>query len=128
MESDKLSGTLIGLTAKILRLEATIMDKYRKIMSAVMGQQQQERRKEIRRISEIMCLSVDESPPMVALLDGAASLAALYDLCSIYGIDTTYEYAELKERMEYLMMIMQEELKERFPAPAQRRKVGGNDI
>lgn len=96
------------------------MNKYKKIMRLVMEKEGGERSRAVRRITETMCLSIDESPPMVALSDGAAIMAAMFDLCSIHNIDTVSEFLEAKERMEYLFEIMLDEMRSRFPT--QRRK------
>lgn len=99
------------------------MDKYRKIMATVMKQAPENRHREIRRISDTMALSVDESPPMVAIMDGAATLAALYDLCIIHRIDTTHEMLEIQERVEYLIAAMQDDMREMFPSRQQKKEV-----
>ena len=58
------------------------MDKYKSILEQVRGKNDKKaKEKEAAAIAEVMCLSVDESPHMIALEDGAAILAALYTLC-----------------------------------------------
>ena len=104
------------------------MNKYKKIMRLVMEKEEGERRREVRRITETMCLSIDESPPMVALSDGAAIMAAMFDLCSIHNIDTASEFLEAKERMEYLFEIMLDEMRNRFPAQRRKKEKEVDDI
>lgn len=99
------------------------MDKYRKIMATVMRQEPQNRQKEIRRIYDTMALSVDESPPMVAIMDGAATLAALYDLCVIHNLNTTYEFLEIRERFEYLLAAMHDDMRDKFPTRRRSKEV-----
>lgn len=60
---------------------------------------------------------------MVAIMDGAATLAALYDLCIIHRIDTTHEMLEIQERVEYLIAAMQDDMREMFPSRQQKKEV-----
>ena len=97
------------------------MDKYRKILKAVRGKQQEkDQEKQARDIAETMCLSVDESPHMIAMEDGAAAIAAMYTLCVDDGLNTVAEYLELKDRLDGLLGDMHDKMRERYPVPAQR--------
>lgn len=93
------------------------MDKYRKIIEQVMEKiDKKAQEKEARDIAEIMCLSIDESPHMIALADGAAILAALYTLCVDDGIDTRGGYLELRDRMVYLIYDLYDDMSGKYPA------------
>lgn len=96
------------------------MDKYRKILKAVREKQQEkDREKQARNIAETMCLSVDESPHMIAMEDGAAAVAAMYTLCVEDGLDTVMEYLELKDRLDGLLGDMYDKMRAIYPVPAQ---------
>ena len=96
------------------------MDKYRKILKAVREKQQEkDREKQARNIAETMCLSVDESPHMIAMEDGAAAVAAMYTLCVEDGLNTVMEYLELKDRLDGLLGDMHDKMREIYPVPAQ---------
>lgn len=101
------------------------MEKYRKIMATVMRKDPADRKQAIRKIAETMALSVDESVPMVAITDGAATMAALYDLCIIQGIDVAHDMLEIKERVEYLLQTMEDEALEKFPSRSRKQREGG---
>ena len=93
------------------------MDKYRKIIEQVRSKgDKKSKKKEIDSIVEIMCLSIDESPHMIALADGAAILAALYTLCMDDDLDTRGGYLELRDRMVYLIYDMYDKMSEKYPA------------
>lgn len=97
------------------------MDKYRKILVAVRGKQQKkDQEKQARDIAETMCLSIDESPHMIAMEDGAAAIAAMYTLCVDDGLDTVMEYQELSEHLEGLLRDMYDKMRTIYPVPAQR--------
>lgn len=97
------------------------MDKYRKILKAVRGKQQKKgQEKQARDIAETMCLSVDESPHMIAMEDGAAAIAAMYTLCVDDGLDTVMAYLELREHLDGLLGDMYDKMRARYPVPAQR--------
>ena len=96
------------------------MDKYRKILATVRGKQhKKDQEKQVRDIAETMCLSVDESPHMIAMEDGAAAVAAMYTLCVDDGLDTVMEYLELKDRLDGLLGDMHDKMREIYPVPAQ---------
>jgi hypothetical protein len=96
------------------------MDKYRKILEAVRGKQhKKDQEKQVRDIAETMCLSVDESPHMIAMEDGAAAVAAMYTLCVDDGLNTVAEYLELKDRLDGLLGDMHDKMREIYPVPAQ---------
>lgn len=95
------------------------MDKYKKIIDQVRGKgDKKAKEKETDAIAEVMCLSVDESPHMIALEDGAVTLAALYTLCMDDGINTIGAYLEIRERLDNLLDDMYEKMRERYPVPA----------
>lgn len=97
------------------------MDKYRKIVKEVRGKQyKKDQEKQARNIAETMCLSVDESPHMIAMEDGAAAVAAMYTLCVEDGLDTVMEYLELKDRLDGLLGDMYDKMREIYPVPAHR--------
>lgn len=96
------------------------MDKYRKILKEVRGKQQEkDPEKQARDIAEIMCLSINESPHMIAMEDGAASVAAMYTLCVDDGLDTVMAYQELREHLDGLLGDMYDKMREIYPVPAQ---------
>lgn len=93
------------------------MNKYKKIIDQVqLKGDKRAQEKEARDIAEIMCLSIDESPHMLALADGAAILAALYTLCMDDDLDTRGGYLELRDRMVYLIYDMYDKMSEKYPA------------
>ena len=95
------------------------MDKYRKIIEQVRSKgDKKSQKKEIDSIVEVMCLSIDESPHMIALEDGAAILAALYTLCLDDDLDTRGGYLELRDRMVYLIYDMYDTMRDKYPVPA----------
>ena len=96
------------------------MDKYRKILKEVREKSEKEDRVKMAEvIAETMCLSVDESPYMIAMGDGAAAVAAMYTLCVEDGVNTVMEYLELKDRLDGLMSDMHDKMREIYPVPAQ---------
>lgn len=93
------------------------MDKYRKIIEQVRKKiDKRAQEKEARDIAEIMCLSIDESPHMIALADGAAILSALYTLCMDDDLDTRGGYLELRDRMVYLIYDMYDTMHDKYPS------------
>ena len=93
------------------------MDKYKKIIDQVRAKgDKKAQKKEIDSIVEVMCLSSDESPHMIALADGAAILSALYTLCLDDDLDTRGGYLELRDRMVYLIYDMYDKMSEKYPA------------
>lgn len=95
------------------------MDKYKKIIDQVRGKgDKKTKEKETDGVAEVMCLSVDDSPHMIALEDGAATLAALYTLCLDDGINTIGAFLEIRERLHNLMDDMHDKMRERYPVPA----------
>ena len=96
------------------------MDKYRKILKEVREKSEKEDRVKMAEvIAETMCLSVDESPHMIAMEDGAAAVAAMYTLCVDDGLNTVMEYLELKDRLDGLMSDMHDKMRAIYPVPAQ---------
>ena len=96
------------------------MDKYRKILKEVREKcEKKDQLKTVEGIAETMCLSVDESPHMIAMEDGAAAIAAMYTLCVDDGLDTVMEYLELKDRLDELLCDMYDKMRARYPVPAQ---------
>lgn len=96
------------------------MDKYRKILQAVREKSEEKGRvKTAEVIAETMCLSVDESPHMIAMEDGAAAVAAMYTLCVEDGLNTVMEYLELRDRLNGLMSDMHDKIREIYPVPSQ---------
>ena len=76
------------------------MNKYKKIIDQVRAKgDKKAQEKEADAIAEVMCLSIDDSPHMIALEDGAATLAALYTMCMDDGINTVGAYLEIRDRM-----------------------------
>jgi hypothetical protein len=97
------------------------MDKYRKIVKEVRGKQhKKDQEKQARNIAETMCLSVDESPHMIAMEDGAAAVAAMYTLCVEDGLDTVMAYQELREHLDGLLGDMYDKMREIYSVPAHR--------
>ena len=97
------------------------MDKYRKILQAVREKSEKEDRVKMAEvIAETMCLSVDESPHMIAVEDGAAAIAAMYTLCVDDGLNTVAEYLELKDRLDGLLGDMHDKMRAIYPVPAHR--------
>lgn len=101
------------------------MDKYKKIIEQVREKgNKKAQEKEAAAIAEVMCLSIDDSPHMIAMEDGAATLAALYTLCVDDGIDTRGGYLELRDRMVYLVYDMYDKMREKYPVPTQATSEG----
>lgn len=101
------------------------MDKYKRILEQVRSKDNKKaQEKEAAAIAEVMCLSVDESPHMMALEDGAATLAALYTLCLDDYVDTRGSYLELRDRMVYLVYDMYDKMREKYPVPTQATSEG----
>lgn len=93
------------------------MDKYRKIIEQVRSKgDKKSQKKEIDSIVEVMCLSVDESPHMIAMEDGAAILSALYTLCMDDNLDIRGAYLELRDRMVYLIYDMYDTMRDKYPS------------
>lgn len=104
------------------------MDKYKRILEQVRSKDNKKaQEKEVAAIAEVMCLSVDESPHMIALEDGAATLAALYTLCLDDYVDTRGSYLELRDRMVYLIYDMYDGMREKYPVPAQATSEGKSE-
>ena len=104
------------------------MDKYKRILEQVRGKgDKNAREKEAAAIAEVMCLSIDDSPHMIAMEDGAAILAALYTLCLDDYIDTRGAYLELRDRMVYLIYDMYDGMREKYPVPAQATSEGKSE-
>ena len=96
------------------------MDKYRKILQAVREKsEKKDQLKTAEVIAETICLSIDESPHMIAVEDGAAAIAAMYTLCVDDGLDTVMEYLELKDRLDGLLGDMHDKMRAIYPVPAQ---------
>ena len=97
------------------------MDKYRKILKEVREKcEKKDQQKTAEGIAETMCLSVDESPHMIAMEDGAAAVAAMYTLCVEDGLDTVMAYQELREHLDGLLGDMYDKMREVYPVPAHR--------
>lgn len=98
------------------------MNKYKKIINQVRAKgDKKSQEKEAAAIVEVMCLSIDDSPHMIALEDGATTLAALYTLCMDDNIDTRGGYLELRDRMVYLLYDLYDTMREKCPVPAQAK-------
>ena len=96
------------------------MDKYQKILKEVREKcEKKDQLKTVEGIAETMCLSVDESPHMIAMEDGAAAVAAMYTLCVDDGLDTVMKYLELKDRLDGLLSDMHDKMREIYQVPAQ---------
>lgn len=92
------------------------MDKYKKIIEQVRAKgDKKAKEKEADAIAEVLCLSVDESPHMIAMEDGAAMLAALYTLCLDDDLDTRGAYLELRDRMVYLIYDLYDTMRDKYP-------------
>ena len=94
------------------------MNKYKKVIDQIRekgngGKKAKE--KEADAIAEVLCLSVDESPHMIAMEDGAAMLAALYTLCLDDDLDTRGAYLELRDRMVYLIYDLYDTMRDKYP-------------
>lgn len=104
------------------------MDKYKKIIEQVRAKgDKNAKEKEADAIVEVMCLSIDDSPHMIALEDGAAILAALYTLCLDDEIDTRGAYLELRDRLVYLIYDLYDGMREKYPVPAQATSEGKSE-
>lgn len=110
-------------------MEANMIE-HQKIVNQVIQRPPAERKKAVREIADTICLSVDESPPAAAVTHGAAALAALHDLCMVYGIDTVYDFVEVRERLHYLLSDMTDDMRAKFPSLKDREKKerGGDDV
>ena len=101
------------------------MNKYKKIIEQVRGKDDKKaQEKEADAIVDVMCLSIDDSPHMLAMEDGAATLAALYTLCMDDGINTVGAYLEIRDRMIYLIYDMYDAMREKYPVPARAKSEG----
>lgn len=101
------------------------MNKYKKIIDQVRAKgDKKAQEKEADAIAEVMCLSIDDSPHMIALEDGAATLAALYTMCMDDGINTVGAYLEIRDRMIYLIYDMYDAMREKYPVPARAKSEG----
>ena len=103
------------------------MNKYYKIIDQVREKGNSDKimkEKEVDAIVEVMCLSVEESPHMIALDDGAATLAALYTLCLDDGINTIGVYLEIRKRLNSLMDNMYNRMREKYPVPTRATSEG----
>ena len=101
------------------------MNKYKKIIDQVRAKgDKKAQEKEADAIAEVMCLSIDDSPHMIALEDGAATLAALYTMCMDDGINTGGAYLEIRDRMIYLIYDMYDAMREKYPVPARAKSEG----
>lgn len=104
------------------------MNKYKKIIDQVRAKgDKKAQEKETDAIVDVMCLSIDDSPHMIALEDGAAILASLYTLCMDDGINTIGAYLEIKERMDYLISSMHDKMREKYPVPARAKSEGQSE-
>lgn len=101
------------------------MDKYKRILEQVRSKgDKKAREKETAAIAEVMCLSIDDSPHMIALEDGATTLAALYTLCMDDNIDTRGGYLEIRDRLVYLLYDLYDKMREKYPVPARTKSEG----
>lgn len=103
------------------------MNKYYKIIDQVREKGNSDKKikeKEVDAIVEVMCLSIEKSPHMIALDDGAATLAALYTLCLDDGINTIGVYLEIRKRLNSLMDDMYNRMREIYPVPAKTESDG----
>ena len=92
------------------------MDKCKRILEQVRAKgDKKAQEKEAAAIAEVMYLSVDESPHMIAMEDGAAMLAALYTLCLDDDLDTRGAYLELRDRMVYLIYDLYDTMRDKYP-------------
>ena len=104
------------------------MNKYKKIIDQVRAKDDKKaQEKEADAIVDVMCLSIDDSPHMIALEDGAATLAALYTLCMDDGINTVGAYLEIRDRMVYLIYDMYDTMREKYPVPARAKSEGQSE-
>ena len=98
------------------------MNKYKKIIDQVRAKDDKKtQEKEADAIAEVMCLSIDDSPHMIAMEDGAATLAALYTLCMDDGINTVGAYLEIRDRLVYLLYDLYDKMREKYPVPARAK-------
>lgn len=104
------------------------MNKYKKIIDQVRAKDDKKaQEKEADAIAEVMCLSIDDSPHMIALEDGAAILAALYTLCMDDGINTVGAYLEIRDRLVYLLYDLYDKMREKYPVPARAKSEGQSE-
>lgn len=103
------------------------MNKYKKVIDQIREKgngDKKAKEKEADAIAEVLCLSVDESPHMIAMEDGAAMLAALYTLCLDDGINTIGAYLEIRGRLDNLLDDMYDKMREIYPVPTQATSEG----
>ena len=103
------------------------MNKYYKIIDQVREKANSDKimkEKEVDSIVEVMGLSIEKSPYMIALDDGAATLAALYTLCLDDGINTIGVYLEIRKRLNSLMDNMYNRMREKYPVPTRATSEG----
>ena len=104
------------------------MNKYKKIIEQVREKgDKKAQEKEAAAIVEVMCLSIDDSPHMIAMEDGAETLAALYTLCMDDGIDTRGGYLEIRDRLVYLLYDLYDKMREKYPVPARAKSEGQSE-
>ena len=104
------------------------MNKYKKIIDQVRAKgDKKAQEKEADAIVDVMCLSIDDSPHMIALEDGAATLAALYTMCMDDGINTVGAYLEIRDRMVYLIYDLYDTMREKYPVPARAKSEGQSE-
>lgn len=104
------------------------MNKYKKIIDQVRAKgDKKAQEKEADAIVDVMCLSIDDSPHMIALEDGAATLAALYTLCMDDGINTVGAYLEIRDRLVYLLYDLYDKMREKYPVPARAKSEGQSE-
>lgn len=104
------------------------MNKYKKIIDQVRAKgDEKAKEKEADAIAEVMCLSIDDSPHMISLDDGAAILAALYTLCMDDDLDTRGPYLEIRERMVYLIYDLYDAMRDKYPVPARAKSEGQSE-
>lgn len=93
------------------------MDKYKRILEQV-------RSKGDKKAREKEAAAIDDSPHMIALEDGATTLAALYTLCMDDNIDTRGGYLEIRDRLVYLLYDLYDKMREKYPVPARTKSEG----
>lgn len=106
------------------------MNKYKKVIDQIREKgngDKKAKEKEADAIAEVLCLSVDESPHMIAMEDGAAMLAALYTLCLDDGINTIGAYLEIRGRLDNPLDDMYNKMREIYPVPAQAASEGKSE-
>jgi len=106
------------------------VNKYKKVIDQIREKgngDKKAKEKEADAIAEVLCLSVDESPHMIAMEDGAAMLAALYTLCPDDGINTIGAYLEIRGRLDNLLDDMYDKMREIYAVPAQAASEGKSE-